>query len=305
MNQINRVITALRQAIINLIRQDRHQDQQKILLAEILMRSSWQEINHPASLSAVEFKIFSQWGDDGIIQYLLRQLDFPHHTFIEFGVADYLESNTRFLLMHDNWSGFVIDSSPANIQKLQRSYFFWHYDLQARAAFCDRDNINALLQEPGFDPEVGILHIDIDGNDYWVWQAISVISPIVAIVEYNSVFGSDRAITIPYDPDFDRTTAHPSNLYFGASLAALYQLGKAKGYALIGCNSAGNNAYFVRQDKLGKLQAVSVQQGYVESKFRESRDRSGNLNYLRAQQRLQAIAGLSVVNVATGELEQL
>jgi hypothetical protein len=305
MNQINRVITALRQAIINLIRQDRHQDQQKILLAEILMRSPWQEINHPASLSAVEFKIFSQWGDDGIIQYLLRQLDFPHHTFIEFGVADYLESNTRFLLMHDNWSGFVIDSSPANIQKLQRSYFFWQYDLQARAAFCDRDNINALLQEPGFDPEVGILHIDIDGNDYWVWQAISVISPIVAIVEYNSVFGSDRAITIPYDPDFDRTTAHPSNLYFGASLAALYQLGKAKGYAFIGCNSAGNNAYFVRQDKLGKLQAVSVQQGYVESKFRESRDRSGNLNYLRAQQRLQAIAGLSVVNVATGELEQL
>jgi hypothetical protein len=228
MNQINRVITALRQAIINLIRQDRHQDQQKILLAEILMRSSWQEINHPASLSAVEFKIFSQWGDDGIIQYLLRQLDFPHHTFIEFGVADYLESNTRFLLMHDNWSGFVIDSSPANIQKLQRSYFFWQYDLQARAAFCDRDNINALLQEPGFDPEVGILHIDIDGNDYWVWQAISVISPIVAIVEYNSVFGSDRAITIPYDPDFDRTTAHHSNFYFGASLAALYQLGKSE-----------------------------------------------------------------------------
>jgi hypothetical protein len=77
---------------------------------------------------------------------------------------------------------------------------------------------------------------------------------------------------------------------------------RAKGYAFIGCNSAGNNAYFVRQDKLGKLQAVSLQHGYVESKFRESRDRSGNLNYLRAQQRLQAIAGLSVVNVATGNL---
>ncbi len=276
-----------------------------MLLAEILLRSPRHERQARSSLAAVEFKVFSQWGDDGIIQYLIQQLDFPNHTFIEFGIEDYRESNTRFLLMHDNWSGFVIDGSVRNIQKLQRAYFFWQYDLQAKAAFCDRDNINDLLQESGFDRQVGILHIDIDGNDYWVWQAIEVIEPIVAIIEYNSVFGSDRAISIPYTPDFDRHAAHHSNLYFGASLAALHHLAQAKGYAFIGCNSAGNNAYFVRRDKLANLPEVSLEQGYVTSKFRESRDRNGQLNFLRAGQRLEAIAGLPVVNVLTGELEQL
>jgi hypothetical protein len=305
MSQIAKTIASLRQAIVNLVRQDRHQDIQKLLLGELILRSSWQDRQQISSLAEVEFKVFSQWGDDGIIQYLVRQLDFPESTFIEFGVADYWESNTRFLLMHNNWSGYVIDSSARNIKQLQQAYFFWQYDLQAQSAFCDRGNINDLLRASGFAADVGILHIDIDGNDYWVWQAIEVVKPIVAIVEYNSVFGIDRAITIPYDRQFDRTTAHPSNLYFGASLAALYHLGQTKGYTFIGCNSAGNNAYFVRQDKLGHLQAVSLEQGYVMSKFRESRDRNGQLNYLRAQQRLEAIAGLPVVNVKTGETEQL
>jgi hypothetical protein len=73
---------------------------------------------------------------------------------------------------------------------------------QARAAFIDWENINDFIASAKFTPEVAILHIDLDGNDYWIWKAINVISPIVAIMEYNAVFGNDRPITVPYDKTF-------------------------------------------------------------------------------------------------------
>jgi hypothetical protein len=259
-----------------------------------------------ASLSDVEFRVFSQWGDDGIIQWLLSNVEFPNETFVEFGVGDYSESNTRFLMMNDNWSGLVMDSSEENIARIVASDYYWRHDLSARAAFVDRDNVNGLIAERGFDREVGILHIDLDGMDYWVWEAISQIDPAVTILEYNAVFGIDRAITVPYDPAFQRTRAHASNLYFGASLGALHHLSKRKGYAFIGCSSAGNNAYFVREDKLnGSVREVSLSEGFVPSKFRESRDENGELTYASGAKRFELIAGMPVVNVLTGGTERL
>ena len=160
--------------------------------------------------------------------------------------------------------------------------------------------------ESALGKEVGILHIDLDGNDYWIWKEINTISPIVVVLEYNSVFGIDRAITIPYDKNFDRNNAHTSNLYYGASLRALYQLSINKGYSFIGSNSAGNNAYFVRNDKLTKsLPKTSLESGYVLSKFRESRDFEGQLNYLSGPDRLSAIKGLPVYNINTDQIEKL
>lgn len=253
-----------------------------------------------SSLKEVEFKVFSQWGDDGIIQWLIHNLDIPQTTFMEFGVADYEESNTRFLLMNNNWAGFVMDSSPRNIKRIVAAEYFWKYNLQAILAFVDRDNINKLLLRSGFDKDVGILHIDLDGNDYWIWEAINVVQPVVAILEYNSIFGPSRAITVPYDPTFDRTDKHYSNLYFGASIAALCHLSNGKGYAFVGCNSAGNNAYFVRRDKLASsLRELTPTEGYVVSMARESRSISGALTYLSGTARAEAIRGLPVYNILT------
>lgn len=258
------------------------------------------------SFKDVEFSVFSQFGDDGIIQWLIGNIDFPNQTFIEFGVEDYLESNTRFLLMNDNWSGFVMDGSERNVSRIVGADYYWRYDVTATAAFIDATNIDSLLASSGFGPEVGILHIDLDGNDYWVWNAIKTVSPIVVIVEYNSVFGSERAITVPYDRLFQRTAAHYSNLYWGASLASLQILAEAKGYRFIGCNSAGNNAYFVRTDRLNDIvREIPVEQGFVESKYRESRDQEGRLNYLRGAERLDAIRGIPVHNVRSNQIESL
>jgi hypothetical protein len=254
------------------------------------------------SFAEVEFAVFSQWGDDGVIQWLVGNLGFESKTFVEFGVQDYREATTRFLLMHDYWSGLVIDGSPKAIKRIRNAEYFWRHDLVAVSAFIDRDNINGLIAEAGFGGSLGILHIDIDGNDYWIWDAITSVKPEVVIVEYNAVFGKDRAITIPYDPTFHRTRAHSSNLYQGASLAALAHLADTKGYSLIGCTSAGNNAYFVRRDRLNDVVVErSVEQAYVASTSRESRDSKGNLTYIRGAARLDVIRGMPVVDVISGE----
>ena len=257
------------------------------------------------SFEDVEFSVFSQFGDDGIIQWLINNINIENKSFVEFGVEDYRESNTRFLMMNNNWSGLVMDGSEDNIAKIINSEYYWKHDLQAKPAFIDVNNVNSLIKTSDFGKDIGILHIDLDGNDYWIWEAIDCISPDVVILEYNSVFGVDREITVPYRKDFNRTKAHCSNLYFGASLAALSTLSSKKGYSLVGCNSAGNNAYFVRNDKLNSIvQAQTVDRAYVASKFRESRDEKGRLTYARAQQRAQIIKGMPVYNCSTDKIEE-
>ena len=251
-----------------------------------------------ASLAEVEFKVFSQFGDDGIIQYLTRHLPMRHRTFVEFGVEDYFESNTRFLLQKDNWTGFVMDGSEEAMARLRQAPYFWKHDLKAAAAFITRENIGGLIAEhtrgwSGID----LLHIDLDGNDSWIWKALDI-APSIVIVEYNSAFGAERAVTIPYAADFRRSAAHFSHLYWGASLKALHRLAQSKGYAFAGCNGAGNNAYFVRRELLNDAVAeVSLEAGYVQSKYRESRDREGRLTYLRSSERTEALRGLPVFDV--------
>jgi hypothetical protein len=256
-------------------------------------------------LRDAEFKVFSQFGDDGIIQHLIRALGPMPERFIEFGVEDYSESNTRFLLLNDNWSGLVLDGSAAHVERIRRQDFYWRHTLTAVQAFVDRDNVNQLFRDHGFAGEIGLLSIDIDGNDYWVWEAIDAVDPVFVVCEYNAVFGPSRAVTVPYDPAFQRTRAHPSNLYWGASLKALCVLAERKGFAFVGANGAGNNAYFVRRDRLGGLRALGSEEGFVESRFRQSRDSQGRLTFLSGDSQMQAIMNEQVMDVERGELIQL
>lgn len=268
----------------------------KILINQIAARNTLPDIQD------AEFRVFSQFGEDGIIQYLIRAANVPKElqTFVEFGVETYEESNTRFLLINNNWRGLVIDGSPSNIALIKESPIYWRYGLTAVAAFINVENINRLISGAGFGGEVGILSIDIDGNDYWVWDRINVVNPIVVVAEYNSVFGPRHAVSVPYDPGFLRDKAHYSNLYWGCSLKALELLGEKKGYALVGSNSAGNNAFFVRRDCLHGLKPLKSAEAYVESQFRESRDPDGRLTYLSGSDRLKAINQLPICQVDRG-----
>jgi hypothetical protein len=232
----------------------------------------------PHELRRAQFSVFSQFGEDGILQFLIQRVPIERDIFVEFGVEDYSESNTRFLLMHDNWRGLILDGGATHIEFLRRTGLGWRHQLDAVSAFVDRDNINALIGSAGIEGDIGLLSIDIDGNDLWVLAAIEVVSPRILVVEYNSTFGPQAAVTVPYDRRFQRGEAHYSHLYWGASLAALDRVAARKGYRLVGGNSAGNNAFWVREDVAGDLPAVTVAEAYAPSRFRESRARDGSLS---------------------------
>jgi len=274
---------------------------QKINLGQIQSHLNNQKKNI-YDLSEVEFQVFSQFGDDGIIQYLINKIDIPNKTFIEFGVENYMESNTRFLLYNNNWTGFVMDGSNDNVNFIKKDIPNWASELYVKAAFINAENINDLVQIPGFNNEVGILSIDIDGNDYWVWKAIDSINPIIVIIEYNSLFGKNNAWTIPYESSFVRGEKSSSLLYFGASLKALQILGERKGYSLIGSCSRGLNAYFIRNDKVGDFKVKSAEDCYVYSKFREvviDGERVSGLD------RVDLIKGLEVFDVLNEKISKI
>ncbi|MGQ9865340.1 MAG: hypothetical protein ACUVSQ_03525 [Pseudanabaenaceae cyanobacterium] len=246
-----------------------------------------------------EFQVFSQSGQDGIIQHLIRNIDIPQPTFVEFGVQDYREANTRFLLLNNNWSGLVMDGDAANVATIRRDPTYWRHDLKADCCFITAENINDILRDRGFVGEIGLLSIDIDGNDYWVWQAIEVIQPAIVICEYNFRFGCDRAVVVPYNPGFVRKKAHFSWVYYGASLSALCRLANRKGYSFVGCNSFGNDAFFVRTDLLKPpLFEIEPKAGYVAGKFREMRNEDGEIPGFSLEYELETIKDLPVIEVS-------
>jgi hypothetical protein len=282
----------------------------KILTAQTLVRDN--KNSNFSNIQDAEFKVFSQWGEDGIIQYLINKLPIKNKVFIEFGVEDYTEANTRFLLENDNWSGLVMDGSIDNINQIRNNPIYWKYDLLAKDIFITKDNINATIEnyikKCNFNKEIGILSVDIDGNDYYVWEAIDSIDPVIVICEYNSVFGNEHSITVPYDDTFVRTSKHYSNLYFGASIKAFYTLAKSKGYEFIGTNKNSVNAFFVKSEYANKYipeHITALDEDMEISKFRESRDENGNLTFLKGDERMDLIKSMSVINLDNGKLVSL
>lgn len=252
-----------------------------------------------------EFKVSSQTGEDGIIQYLINKFPIKNKIFIEFGVENYTEANTRFLLQNDNWSGLIIDGNKDYIDSVKNSELGWKYDLKATASFITKDNINDIIKNAGIEGEIGILSIDVDGNDYWILDAIDCVNPQILIVEYNSLFGSNAKITVPYDKDFVRTNKHYSNLYYGASISALTELANKKGYSLLGSNKFGNNLFFIKSNHQPIENQTSPKNAYVKSKFKESRDKNGSLTYLSHDEGLKLIGDCEVVEIKTGKLVKI
>lgn len=257
------------------------------------------------SLEESEFQVYSQFGEDGIIQWLIHNAAIEERTFIEFGVEDYTEANTRFLLMNNNWTGFVMDGSEEHIRCLKSWKFMWKYDLLATAAFITKDNINQLITEAGFGGDIGILSIDLDGNDYWILNAIDCVTPRILICEYNGIYGEEQMVSVPYDESFVRNRAHYSNLYWGASIAAYRDWAERNGYYYMGSNSAGNNAFFVRKDCITPDKIPANADVFVESKYRESRDKDGELTYLHGRERLQCIKEMKLVELNTNQIDTI
>jgi hypothetical protein len=190
-----------------------------------------------------EFRVYSQNGEDGLLLFIFSVIGTTDRRFIEFGFGDGHECNTRNLSQNFGWTGLMIDSGDI---ALARRYLGKGVELAQ--ATVEPENVNDLFRLNGYAGEIDLLSIDIDGNDYWVWKALQVVRPRVVVIEYNASFALNP-VTIPYTKDFEM----PHPYYNGASLEALTRLGRRKGYSLIGCDSNGCNAFFVRDDCVGGM----------------------------------------------------
>lgn len=244
-----------------------------------------------------EFQVSSQWGEDGIIQFLVGKVPILNKIFIEFGVENYTEANTRFLLQNNYWSGLVIDGNEKSIEQIKKSDLYWRYNLKAHSAFIDKDNIDKIIGSNGINGDIGLLSVDIDGNDYWVWQAINSVQARIVVCEYNSLFGSSARVSIPYESTFNRNAKGRPVTYYGASIAALTFLAQKKGYELVAGNSAGNNIFFVKKEYLNGLKPITMEEVYVRPAFRESRNADGTLSFKGFDEARRELSEFTVVDV--------
>ena len=229
-------------------------------------------------LNQFEFKVYSQFGEDGIIQFIIDNIKIKNKVFVEFGVENYEEANTRFLLENNNWEGLIIDSSIENIEYIKNKDYYWKNKIVAICDFIKLKNINEIIKKNNIQGQVGLLSIDIDGNDYWIWECIEVIYPDIVIIEYNARLGFDKSLTIPYKEEFERGI-HQNKIFYGASLKALYNLGISKGYSLIGTNMNGNNAFFVKNELIAgtKLVSKTPRECFNLNSFTETFDQGNNI----------------------------
>lgn len=247
--------------------------------------------------SEIEYRVFSQWGEDGIIDWIISRLKKIPKIFLEIGTEDYKESNTRYLLQKRNWDGFLIESDKAAVKKIKKNRIFWKYNINVINAFVDSSNINFLLKKNNVPKKIGILSLDIDSIDYWVLKNLKYTSPSIIVCEFNPLFGEEKKITVPNKNRFIRNEEHFSNLYYGASVKAYQELLKKKDYIFIGTNTAGNNAFFVKKN-LSKYLIKNIKiKKIFPSKFRESRNKKNALNFLSKEDCLKKIREKDVYDI--------
>jgi hypothetical protein len=256
-----------------------------------------------------EVKVFSQWGEDGIIDYLLTSLNISKPKFVEFGVGEFKECNSRFTAESRNASVYMVDSNKNLVNSVKKLDLFWKNSLFPITDFITPESarehiINAKNLMGGID----IFSIDLDGNDYWIIDNLDLSGVSIVICEYNPIFNGINC-TVPRSDDFERFKAHSSGLFFGMSLKASISLLDSKGFTFVGTNRAGNNAFFINNEMKDQvsipLPVIDNLKIFLDWRIRESRDASGRLNYLNASQAIKIIESLTVIDLQSGDQKRL
>ena len=272
----------------------------KLMIGQSAVLSSRASSSKFTNLWDAEVKVFSQWGEDGILDFICETLKISKPKFVEIGAGNFHECNSRFLAESRNASVVAIDARTDLVTEVKKMTVFWKTHIFPICEIVTPDNINDLLvfardKMAGID----ILSLDIDGNDYWVLDAAKLDKISVVVVEYNSLFGYSAEVSVPRDDLFNRKEKHFSCLYYGASLSAFIYSLSLKGFTFLGSNRACNNAFFVKNEKINafSIEIPTNLELFVDSRVRESRDTSGSLSFLSGKDRLQIIETLPVVNV--------
>lgn len=200
-------------------------------------------------LNKYEYQIFSQFGEDGIINEIFSRIGTTNKFFVEIGAGEGVENNTTNLLVN-NWKGVWIECDLQSVKLINKyfSNFLKANRITVKEKYVTKENIASLFKSSKIPKEFDLLSIDVDGNDYWVWESLRFYKPRVVVIEYNASLGPSTEWVMKYDANhkYDYTNYH------GASLKSLELLGKVLGYKLVGCSFAGTNAFFVRKDLLNK-----------------------------------------------------
>jgi hypothetical protein len=258
-----------------LILKVRHRFQPSTQIAQRQLFHFYQQAiqtNTYPALKDTGFRVFSQFEEDGKLLFIFAALGMEYKTFVEIGSDDGVNSNCANLYFNFGWDGLFIDGNEKSIKRGKR--FFsrfphpWNYPPRFLCAKVSRENINQLIESQGFSKKIGFLSIDIDGNDYWIWDALHVIEPQVVMIETHNEFGLNDII-VPYDADYVYPGKHP--IYHGASPVAMCKLAKRKGYRLVGANELGFNFIFVKNGLADEiLPEVDVETVLTHKSVKES-----------------------------------
>ncbi len=263
------------------------------------MRKNYPNIKN---LNELDYKVYSQNGEDGIIDYLLFQLNIEKPRFIEIGVGDYSESNTRFFFERTSCEGLIVDVIENFENKVKKNPNIWRGNLKIIEKKIEPENFIDTLKENKFSKEIDLFSLDIDSYDYWVLKELPKNFCKIIVAEFNPYFGDKLEISVPFDKNFNRTNYHFSNLCFGASLKAIINLLREKNFEFIGTNLFRNNAFFINFDYKNSLSLNLPKSDnlklYTDAKFRESRDKNNNLNLVDPEKILLEIQDCKVVDLS-------
>ena len=212
----------------------------------------------------IEFRNYSQNGEDGILWYVFSVIGTTNKMCVEICAGAGQQCNTTNLIINHGWTGMLFDGVEENVSR-GRAFFASHPDTfihppQFVHSWITAENIDSLIGSNGFRGEIDLLSLDIDGVDYWIWNAIEVVAPRVVIAEVQTIWGNERSVTVPYSPDFRADFFKGLGIYSGASLPAFVKLAKSKNYRLVGCQRYGFNAIFLRND-VGQREFPEVSAG--------------------------------------------
>lgn len=261
-------------------------------------------------IDKINYKVFSQNGEDGIIQYLIKSLKLNYVKFVEIGTQDYTESNTRYIFETMRCNGLIIDPHE-NLETLVRKNIpeFWKNNLNILNKFATPENINSLLDNNNFQNDIDLFSVDIDGIDYWIIKKLKKNISKIFVAEYNPYFGPELEITVPNINNFHRTSYHYSNLCWGVSLKSLIKIMIEKNYTFVGSNDLRNNAFFVSNDHIDK---IKLKKPNLENLFeltnatcRESRDKTGNLTLIEPKKILHEIKDCEVIDLKSDKLVKI
>jgi hypothetical protein len=266
--------------------------------------------NRKFELWDLEFQVFSQWGEDGILNFLTDQLELSKPNVLEIGTENFTQCNSLFLAHVKNSRVFAVDLDHALEDQIKKIDLIWRTHIKSEITKVSLENIQEVFDRGRlFLGEIDVFSLDIDGIDWWILDALDLDGVSIVVCEYNSLFGKFAPITVPYNENFFRTDAHYSNLYYGASLPAYIQLMESKNFSFVGTNRANNNAFFVskKHKKIETLNYPNTEDlsPYVRWNVRETREKNGNLGLQSNRERENLIEDMEVVDLRTTEIKKL